>query len=187
MRSNTSPLRSRRASTVLASQQANNNHSIEDADGEEESLEVAPSSSSKKVHLNGNDENGRMAMGMSPGPFVKGVSTSPSLSPVTMSPSPPPPATSKLELVEINPLPEAVVNQAAPSPKAEAEEEATTVSMVVEEEDKQEKQADKEEEQHTALDICPVCHNVPEEQRKRKSTSKESWVACERCEQWFHW
>lgn len=38
-----------------------------------------------------------------------------------------------------------------------------------------------------ALDICPVCHNVPEAQRKRISTSQENWVACEQCEQWFHW
>lgn len=38
-----------------------------------------------------------------------------------------------------------------------------------------------------AQDICPICSNVPEVQRKRDSNSEENWVACEQCEQWFHW
>lgn len=133
----TSPLRSRRASSKLPLAL---NHSIESAEGEEESFEV--SSTSKRVK--GNDGAAR------PAPLA---SKSPSLSPVPSSSPSPPPEESKPALPTL------------PDPQPEVTKQAST-----------------------ALDTCPVCYNVPEEQRKRNSTSaKEEWVACEQCEQWFHW
>jgi hypothetical protein len=87
-------------------------------------------------------------------------SSSPELSPV---PSTPP----QQEPEELKPV--VVVAAAAAQPEPEPAVE------------KQQQQRD------PTLDICPICLNVPEEQRKRNSLSQESWVACEQCEQWFHW
>lgn len=91
------------------------------------------------------------------------ASKSPSLSPVPSSSPSPPPEESKPALPT---LPELLkLPQPQPDPQPEVTKQTST-----------------------ALDTCPVCYNVPEEQRKRNSTSaKEEWVACEQCEQWFHW
>lgn len=130
----TSPQRSRRASSGIPGP---SNHSIESAEGEEESFEVT--ASSKK--LKGNDGLARPA---------PPASKSPSLSPVPSSS----PLSQPEELPPAGPVQQAAIQQP---------------------------------EVVKALDICPVCYNVPEAQRKRDSTSQENWVACEQCEQWYHW